>query len=215
MAVDDDQLTVVSIVHLTRKRRESHGQERHHLYPLVTHAVEKGMTHVPTPHIVVDQLHLHPLARLVYQRIREQRPQRVFGKDIHIDMDMALCLGDLCQKGREESIAIVIHRHLIILEGQREVLVHEEVYQLSVLSRQLQVLLLHKLQHRTFGELVQTPLADELLLAGIQPEEEVEHQSHHRHEPYHQRPGHRLGRLTVVHHHMDDCQDDDHLIDTE
>ena len=173
------------------------------------------MTHVPTAHIVVDQFHLHPLVRFVDQGIREQLSQRVFGKDIHIDMDMTLRLGNLRQKCREEGITIVIYRHLVVLEGQREVLIHEEVYQLAVFSWQLQVLLFHELQHRTFGELVQTALTDESLLAGVQSEEEVEHQSHYRHEPYHQRPGHGLGRLTVVHHHVDDSQDDNHLIDTE
>ena len=84
-----------------------------------------------------------------------------------------------------------------------------------MLNRQLQVLLFDELEHRALGELVEAPLTDESLLAGIQAEEDIEQKTYHRHEPYHQRPSHCLGRLPIVHHHVDDCQDDNHLIDTE
>ena len=173
------------------------------------------MTHIPAPHIVVDQLDLHALSSLVDERIGEQHAQRILSKDIHIDMDMALGLGDLCQKCGKEVVAVAIDRDLIILEGEREILVDEEVDELTMLFGQLQVLLFDELQHRTFGKLVEAPLADEPLLAGVQAEEEVEHQAYYRHEPYHQRPGHPLGRLAIVHHHVDDGQNDNHLIEAE
>ena len=130
-------------------------------------------------------------------------------------MDMTFGLRNLCQKGWEEGVTIVVDGDLIILEGQREILVDEEVNELTMLSGQLQILLLDELEHRAFGELVEAPLTDESFLAGVQAEEEVEQKTYHGYEPYHQRPSHCLGRLPIVHHHVDDCQDDNHVIDTE
>ena len=109
---------MVTIVHLTRKRREAHGQEGYHLDALIAHPFKETVTHIPTSHIVVYQFHLYPLTCLVDQRIGEQHTQGVVGKDIHVDMDMTLGLGNLCQQGREESIAIFINFYMIILEGQ-------------------------------------------------------------------------------------------------
>ncbi len=74
------------------------------------------MTDVPAAHIIVDQFYLYALTRLVDQGIRKQHAQRVFGKDIHIDMDMTFGLRNLCQKCGKEGIAIVVDRDLIILE---------------------------------------------------------------------------------------------------
>ena len=63
-AVDNDDLSVVAVVHLTRERRETHGHERSHLDPLFTHPLEEMMTHVPATHVIVDHPDLHPLSRL-------------------------------------------------------------------------------------------------------------------------------------------------------
>ena len=173
------------------------------------------MLHVPAAHIIVDQPHLHAFPRLVDQGIGHQTTQGVVGNDIHIDMDVALGLTDILQQHGEELIAIHTHVHLIVLEGQRQVLVHEEVYQGFVLIWHSEVLLFCELQHRTFRQHVHRPVAHVALLTGVDAKEEIEHDAHERNEPYHQRPGHRLGGLTIVQNHMDDGQNDDHLIDTE
>ena len=68
----------------------------------------------------------------------------------------------------------------------------------------MQVVLLHETEHGALGQLVNGALADEFLLAVIHSEEEVEDDANHRHEEYHHRPSHRLGRLTVVKYDMDD-----------
>ena len=50
--------------------------------------------------------------------------------------------------------------------------------------------------------MVETALTDELLATGVDAEEEIEHQSHYRHEIYDHGPSHRLHRLAIVHQDM-------------
>ena len=128
---------------------------------------------------------------------------------------MVLGLTDLLQQGRKELITIGIDIHLIILKGQGKILIDEEVDERFLFLRQTEVLLFDKLQHRTFRQLIHAPLADITLFSGVDAEEEIEPHTHHWHEVDHQRPGHRLSRLTVVEHHMDDCQNGYHLPDSE
>ena len=206
---------MVAVVHLTRKLREVYGHKRHRLNTLLTHPFEETMLHVPATHVIVDQPHLYALPRLVDQGIGHQTAQGVVGDDIHVDMDVTLGLTDILQQHGEELIAVHTHIYLVVLKGQRQVLVHEEVYQGLVLLWQSEVLLFRKLQHRAFGQHVHRPVTHVALLTGVDAKEKVEHNTHERNKPYHQRPGHRLGRLTIVQNHVDDSHDDDHLIDTE
>ena len=122
---------------------------------------------------------------------------------------------DGLQQCRKELITVGIYLHLIILEGQRQVLVDEEINHRAMGFRQMQILLLGKLQHRTLGQLVHGALTDQAFLARIDTKEEIKHEAHHRHKPYHHRPCHRLGRLTVVHNHMDHRNNGDDLPDQE
>ena len=116
LAVDDDDLTVVTVVHLTRERREVYRHKRHHLDTLLTHPLEELALDIPTAHIVVDDSYLHPLTGLGDEGIGNQRAQGIVGKDIHIHVDMTAGLTDLLQQGREELIAVGIDVHLIIFE---------------------------------------------------------------------------------------------------
>ena len=93
------------------------------------------MTHFPTAHIVIDDTHKYTLSRLVYQCIRYQIAQGIIFDDIHVDVDMMFCLGDIFQQLREERIAVRHDIYLIILERQRERLVDKEVDQLLVSLR--------------------------------------------------------------------------------
>ena len=70
----------------------------------------------------------------------------------------------------------------------------------------MEVVLLDKVQHGATRQLVEGTLSDETLTTVVQSEEQVEHDADHGHEENHQCPGHRLGRLAIVHHHMDDSQ---------
>ena len=94
-----------------------HGQERGHLDTLFTHPFKELMTHIPTAYVVVDKPYLHPLLCLGDQGIGYQLAQGILGKDIHIYMDMTLCLVDSSQQGREELIAVGVYLNLVILEG--------------------------------------------------------------------------------------------------
>ena len=87
-AVDDHQLTVVAVVHLTGERGKTHGQKRHHLDTFLTHPLEEAVRHAPTAYVIVDDTHLYPLAYLVYQSVSHEITQRVVLEDIHIDMNM-------------------------------------------------------------------------------------------------------------------------------
>ena len=65
--------------------------------------------------------------------------------------------------------------------------------------------LLHELQHRSLGEHVHRAPADEALLAVVDAEEEVGDDAEDGYEIDDECPGHRLCRLTVVEHDVDDC----------
>ena len=72
-------------------------QERHHLDTFLTHTFKETPTYIPATHIVVDQFHFHPLTRFIDQGIGHQTAQCIFGKDIHINMDMTLGLHHVTQ----------------------------------------------------------------------------------------------------------------------
>ena len=56
-------------------------------------------------------------------------------------------------------------------------------------------------------------MADKPLLTGVDAKEQIENKTNDRNEPDDQRPCHRLRWLAVVHHHMDDGQRSDDVID--
>ena len=214
-SINDNHLPVVTIVHLTRKRREPHWQERSHLDTFLSHALKETVTHIPAPHIIVYQSYLYSLTSLGNKSITHHVSQGIVFEDIHIQMNMILCRGYLFQQSMKEAVSVSMYLYLAVFERQREVLTDKEVDDRFIFLWQMQVALFYELQHRTFGEHVETSLADEPLLTCVYPKEKIEHYSHHRHEPYHQGPCHRLCRLAVVEHHMDNREDDDHLINTK
>ena len=161
------------------------------------------MARLPTAHVVVDHAHLDTLTGFLHQRIGYQAPQGIVLDDIHVDMDMVFRLVDVFQQFREEGIAVGHDVDLIILEGECQVLVDEKVDQRLVVLGHLEVVLFHETEHRTFRQLVERTLADQLLLSVVETEEEVEDDAHDRYEEDDQRPGHGLGGLLVVHHHVD------------
>ena len=134
----------------------------------------------PTTHIVHYHSHHHPLSGLVNQSVCHQIAQGIVLEDIHIYMDMMRRFSDISEQLREERIAVSHDVNLIILEGQRERLIDKEIDQLFLSLWYAQILLLDKSQHRTFRELVNRALANQSLLAMVEPEEKVEHQAHYR-----------------------------------
>ena len=86
-------------------------------------------------------------------------------------MDMTFRLMDGSQHGWEKRIAVGIGLHLIILERQGQVLVHEQVDQRFLPLGQMQVMLFCKLQHRTLRQEVHAPFTHITLLTGVDAEE--------------------------------------------
>ena len=111
----------------------------------------------------------------------------------------------------EEVVPRGEYLHLVVLVGQGQTEVGEEVNQLLVGVWQLQFALLGVFQHAAFGEPVHAPLADEAFLSRVLSEEEVENDAHHRYECKYKKPRHSLGRLPMVHqnsHHHANGDDD-------
>ena len=54
-------------------------------------------------------------------------------------------------------------------------------------------------EHGAFGQLVEAPLANVFLLSSVLSEEIIEHDTDEWDEKKHEKPGHSLSRLTVVH----------------
>ena len=212
LTIDDNDLAVVTIIHLTRKRREPYGHKRAHFDTFFTHALKKTVLDIPTSHIVVDQSHFYALTRLVDQGIGNQFAQSIISYDIHINMDMVLGQTDISKQMMNKLISIGKDIHLVILKWQGEILIDKKVYQGLVLLGQLQVLLFCKLQHRALGKLVHGTIADVTFLTGVDTKKQVENDAHHRHKVDHHRPGHRLGWLTIVENHMNHGQDDNDLV---
>ena len=102
------------------------------------------MTDIPTTHIVVDEPYFHTLARFGYQCISYEVAQGIVLEDVGVDMYMASSLTDSRQQLREELIAIGIDVYLVQLEGQRETLIDEKVYDGLVLFRQFEALLFYE-----------------------------------------------------------------------
>ena len=135
--------------------------------------------------------------------------QRVFFEDVYVDVDMMLCLANVGQQFWEEGVAVghnVDTRHL---EGQREILVDEQVDELFVALGHVQVLLFDESQHRAFRQLVERALRDEAFTSVVDAKEQVEHDAHQREEEDDQCPRHGLGGLSVVHDDMNDGYGDD------
>ena len=101
------------------------------------------------------------------------------------------------------------------MNGSEKLLLDKKVDEGLVLLGQPKVLLFHEAQHRAFRQLVELPLADETLLAGVDAKEQVEHDAHDGYEPDDQCPRHRLRRLAVVHHDVDHRQHDDDIVEDD
>ena len=67
---------------------------------------------------------------------------------------------------------------------------------------QLELPLSGVFEHAAFGESIHAALTHESFSSGVLSEEEVEHDAHDRHKREHQKPGHGLGGLPVVHQHF-------------
>ena len=127
-------------------------------------------------------------------------------------MDMILGTANILHQFGDELVAIGTDINQIVLERQGQVLINKEVDKGFVLIGQSQILLLGKLKHRALGELVHSALADITLLAVVDAEEEVEHDTYYGYEVYHQCPRHSLGGLTIVHHYVDDGDGHHHVV---
>ena len=102
--------------------------------------------------------------------------------------------------------------HVVVLEGEAEALVDKKVNRGPMLVGNLKVALLHKFQHGTFGELIETALAHKPLAPCVLTEKEIEDESHDRHKIDDQHPGHCLCRLPVVHQDVEHCHYLDKLV---
>ena len=202
--VDDDNLAVVAVVGLAGEGREPHGQERPYVHTALAHTLKEAVADVPAAHVVVYHPHLHAPAGTVHERVGHEAAQRVVRKDVYVNVYVVAGPAYGGEQLEEEGVAIGDDADPGVVERQGHVLVHEEVYRGTVALGQAQVALLGELEHRPLCELVHAALAHHALLAGVYAEEHVEHYAHHRHEEDDQRPGHGLGRLAVVHEHMDD-----------
>ena len=100
-AIDDENLTMVAVVHLTCKRGETYGHEGFHLDSLDTHPLKETVVHAPASHGIIEHTHLHALTSLGYQGIRDESSQGIVLKDIDINMDMVPRRGDVTQQRRE------------------------------------------------------------------------------------------------------------------
>ena len=113
------------------------------------------VANTPTAYIVVDDANLDTFVGFSYQAVGHQSSQGIVLDDVHVDVDMMSGVSNVLQQLWQEGIAVRHNVHQIVLEGQREVLVDEEVYQLLVLLRQSQVLLFNKAKHGTFRQQVE------------------------------------------------------------
>ena len=206
---------MVAIVHLTCKGGETNRKEWFHLDALDTHPLKESVLHAPTAHIIEEHTHLDPFSSFRNQCIRHESSQRIILEDIDIDMDMTAGRGNIAQQGREKLVAISKNLHLIIIKGQREAFVDKEVDDGFIVLGQLQVMLFHKTKHRTFGQLVHRALTNHPFPSGVNAKEHVGDNAYHRQEPNHHDPSHRLGRLTIIHHHVDNSRNDDYLVNDE
>ena len=180
-----------------------------HLDAGIAHALEKAVGHIPTSHIVVDETHLNTLTCLVDEYIGEQSAQRVVADDVGFKVYVVGGSAKFAQQAVEKVVAAAEDFYLVVFERKSPVVHGEEFDQHVVLLGHHQILLPGKVEHRAFGELVHALLADEPLFAGVLPEKEIEHQSHHGQEDEHQEPCQGLGRLAVVHQHGYGCRDHD------
>ena len=214
-AIDDENLTMVAVVHLTCKCGETYGHEGFHLDSLDTHPLKETVVHAPASHGIIEHTHLHALTSLGYQGIRDESSQGIVLKDIDINMDMVPRRGDVTQQRREEIIAIRQDLHLIIIKGKGETLVDEQVDNRTTEFRQLEVALFDEARHGTAGELIHGTLADHAFTTGVDAQEQIGDDTHYRHEENHHTPCHRLRRLTIIQDYMNNRCYHDNLIDEE
>ena len=116
LSVDNTDLTVITVVYLSRKGRKLHRHEGMHLYTLITHTFEEGTVNTPTTHRIIDHSYLNTLFCLRDQCVGHHISQGIIIKDIRIQMDMMLGLPYIPQESMKEMIAIGIDIHLVILK---------------------------------------------------------------------------------------------------
>ena len=138
---------MVAVVDLAGKGREAHRQEGIGLDTFFTQAFKELVPDTPAAHIVVDDAYLDTLTSLVDKCIGHQVAQGILLHDIHTDMDMMPGPADVLQQFGEERIAVRHDVDDVVLEGQRQVLVDEEVNHLLMSLRHVQVLLFDEVQH--------------------------------------------------------------------
>ena len=131
-SVEDDDFTVVAVVDLTGECGEMYGQVGLHVDTLLAHPFEEPSADAPAPYVVVDDAHLDTLMGFVDECVGNEVAQRVFLKDVYVDVDMMLCLANVGQQFREEGVAVGHDVDASHLEGQREILVDEQVAELFV-----------------------------------------------------------------------------------
>src|SRR5574344_1254949 len=202
LPIYDTQFTVVAVIHLTGQFRESYRQERIYFYPFFAHPFEEPVLHAPASYIIVYHLYFHSLTGFVYQRIGYQHTERIVVENECIEIYVFFGVMDGREQSREKLITGRVYFHFMVFERQRSVLFCEQRHQCQVVFRQVQVRLTYKLQHGTLGQLVQTFLTDQFFLTYVLTEKEIEYDTDSRKESHHQKPRHRLSRLTETRFHI-------------
>ena len=172
-AIYDAEFAVVAIVHLACEGRKFDGHEGTHVDACIAHTLEEASRHSPTAHIIVDDAHLHALARFLYQGVGEKTSKGVVGKDINVEMDVVARLAYGLQQGRKKLVAIGVQLHLVVLERQGKALVGKQLHKRAVAVGHPKLTLLGKLKHLALGELVERALGYEAHFACVLTKEYI------------------------------------------
>ena len=87
-SVNDHDLTVITVVHLIRKERETHFKERLNVDSLATHTLKEFLLDIPTTDTVINHTHLDALPRLLYKNVTQRAPELIILKDIKLYVHM-------------------------------------------------------------------------------------------------------------------------------
>ena len=154
-SVDDADLTVVAIVHLTGKCRKLHWHESMHLHAVLAKHFEETVRGLPAAHIVIDQPHLHPLPGFFHQRIGHQTAQRVIGKDVSVQVDVVSGLCYRLQQGWKKLITVRVDFRFSTEKRQSGTLLIKQIDEGALVFRHIHVLQHVGIsQHRPLRELI-------------------------------------------------------------
>ena len=96
-SVNNRNLTVITIVHLTGKQWKTNLQKATHFHARLTHLIIKTVGNMPASHIIINNTYLYPLSCLIYQYISHHTPDGIILKNIELHVDMFRSLLQLAQ----------------------------------------------------------------------------------------------------------------------